>query len=310
MSEPAALSTATAVAATLHRPRRGLGLGLAGGALVLLAAVLLLPGRLDGIGWTWDPKVQGALWGGLMAATATALGTLPVLLAQRLSQRTVDTMMGFGAGVMLAASAFSLIIPALQAARDQGAGRWGAGLIVSGGVVLGALLLLTTDRLVPHEHFVKGREGLMSKKLRRCWLFVLAIVLHNIPEGLSIGVAFGGAGEVGARALAAGISIQDVPEGMVVAMALRAAGYGRWSSAGMGTLSGLVEPVASVLGAALIGWSAGMLPWGLAAAAGAMLFVISHEIIPESHREGHEVSATTGLMAGFVLMMLLDTALG
>jgi ZIP family zinc transporter len=217
--------------------------------------------------------------------------------------------MGFGAGVMLAASAFSLIIPALEAARDQGAGRWGAGLLVSGGVLLGALLLLGTDRLVPHEHFVKGREGRSLKAVRRSWLFVLAIVLHNIPEGLSIGVAFAGTGEVGARALAAGISIQDVPEGMVVAMALRGAGYGRVASAGMGTLSGLVEPVAALLGAALIGWSAALLPWGLAAAAGAMLFVISHEIIPESHREGHEVSATTGLMVGFVLMMLLDTAL-
>jgi ZIP family zinc transporter len=284
--------------------------GWVAGAVLLAVGLLALHLRDGGSLLPADPKVRGAFWGGMMAFAATALGTLPVLLAQRFSQRVFDTMLGFGAGVMLAASAFSLIIPALAAARDQGAGRWEAGLIVSAGVLGGAMLLLVTDRLVPHEHFVKGREGPASKALRRSWLFVLSIVLHNIPEGLSIGVAFGGTQDLGARALATGISIQDVPEGMVVAMALRGVGYGRVHSATLGALSGLVEPVAAVLGAALIGWSTGLLPWGLAAAAGAMLFVISHEIIPESHREGHEAHATTGLMVGFVLMMLLDNAAG
>ncbi len=242
-----------------------------------------------------------------MAAAATALGTLPVLLAQRLSQRVSDAMMGFGAGVMLAACAFSLIIPALAAARQQGGSQWASSGTVGLGVLLGAMLLLIADQCVPHEHFSKGREGMAAKALRRSWLFVLAIALHNIPEGLSIGVAFGGTNEAGARALATGISIQDIPEGMVVALALRGVGYGRWHSAAMGTLSGLVEPVAAVLGAALMTWSTQLLPWGLAGAAGAMLFVISHEIIPESHRQGHEVTATVGLLLGFVLMMVLDT---
>ena len=177
-------------------------------------------------------------------------------------------------------------------------------------VVLGGALLLVIDRLMPHEHFIKGLEGREAKAMKRVWLFVLAIALHNLPEGLAIGVAYGGSDPVGALALATGISIQDVPEGLVVALALRGVGYGRWMSAGLGVLSGLIEPVAAVFGAAVIGLSAGLLPWGLAAAAGAMLYVISHEIIPESHRQGHERFATCGLMLGFVLMMVLDTALG
>ena len=279
----------------------GIGIVLAGATVLGWQAVQALVGS--------DPRMQGALLGGLFAALATAAGTLPVLMSQQFSQRTYDAMLGFGAGVMLAASSFSLVMPALAAARAQGAGGWGAGGLVGGGILLGAALLLIIDRLVPHEHFVKGLEGPQARALKRVWLFVLAISLHNLPEGLAIGVAFAGASPVAATALATGISIQDVPEGMVVALALRSVGYGRVLSAGLGVLSGLVEPVAAVFGAAVIGISAGLLPWGLALAAGAMLFVISHEIIPESHRKGHEACATGGLMLGFVVMMLLDTAL-
>ena len=288
-----------------HAPswRRWLGMGivLLGVGVVLFQAAQALTGT--------DPRMKGALLGGLFAACATALGTVPVLLSQRFSQRTYDSMLGFGAGVMLAASSFSLVIPALAAAKSQGAGSWGSGAIVGVGILLGAAFLLAIDRLVPHEHFVKGLEGPQARALKRVWLFVLAISLHNLPEGLAIGVAFAGSDPVGATALATGISIQDVPEGMVVALALRSVGYGRLMSAGLGVLSGLVEPVAAVFGAAVIGISASLLPWGLALAAGAMLFVISHEIIPESHRKGHEAYATGGLMLGFVVMMLLDTAL-
>ena len=254
--------------------------------------------------------MKGALLGGLVAAFATALGTVPVLLSQQFSQRTYDTMLGFGAGVMLAATSFSLVIPALTAAKAGGANGWGAGGIVGMGILIGAAALLTIDRLVPHEHFVKGLEGPAARAMKRVWLFVIAISLHNLPEGLAIGVAYAGADPVGATALATGISIQDVPEGMVVALALRSVGYGRFKSAGLGVLSGLVEPLAAVFGVLVIGISASLLPWGLALAAGAMLFVISHEIIPESHRQGHEAYATGGLMLGFVVMMLLDTALG
>jgi ZIP family zinc transporter len=285
----------------LWRQWVGLSIVLGGIAVLGWQAVQAIAGN--------DARMHGALLGGLFAAFATALGTLPVLLSQQFSQRTYDSMLGFGAGVMLAASSFSLVIPALSAAKAQGAGGWGAGSIVGGGILLGAALLLAIDRLVPHEHFVKGLEGPQARAIKRVWLFVLAISLHNLPEGLAIGVAFAGSDPVGATALATGISIQDVPEGMVVAMALRSVGYGRFLSAGLGVLSGFVEPVAAVFGAAVIGIAAGLLPWGLALAAGAMLFVISHEIIPESHRKGHEAFATGGLMLGFVVMMVLDTAL-
>jgi ZIP family zinc transporter len=254
--------------------------------------------------------VLGALWGGLAAALATALGTVPVLLSQRLSERTQDTLFGFGAGVMLAACSFSLIIPGIQAARAGGAGAWAAGGTVGAAILLGALVLLLMERWLPHEHFIKGVEGgQASRTLRRTWLFVFAIGLHNLPEGLAIGVAFAGGDALRAGALATGIAIQDVPEGLVVAVALLAAGYRRSLAVGLGMASGLVEPVGAVLGAAVVSYSVSLLPWGLGFAAGAMLFVISHEIIPESHRKGHEAWATGGLMVGFVIMMLLDTAL-
>ena len=281
---------------------------LLGFAIVLAGAAVLLGEMMRAFPIN-DPRMSGALIGGSVAALATALGTLPVLLALQFSQRTYDTMLGFGAGVMLAACSFSLIIPALAAAKSQGAGSWGAGGIVGSGILLGALLLLAIDRLVPHEHFIKGREGPQALAMKRVWLFVLAICLHNLPEGLAIGVAYAGTDPVAALALTTGIAIQDVPEGLVVALALRSVGYGRITSAGLGILSGMVEPIAAVFGVAVISISASFLPWGLAAAAGAMLYVISHEIIPESHRKGHEAYATCGLMLGFVLMMLLDTAL-
>jgi ZIP family zinc transporter len=245
-----------------------------------------------------------------MAAGATALGTVPMLVSRPLSDKAQDTLLGFGAGVMLAACGFSLIIPGLEAAAGQGAGKWGAGGIVGTGILLGAALLLVIDYALPHEHFIKGVEGVRAKALKRVWLFVFAICLHNLPEGLAIGVAFGGTDAARAAALATGIAIQDVPEGLVVALALRGAGYSRMLAVGLGIASGLIEPIGAILGASVVTVSSTLLPWGLAFAAGAMLFVVSHEIIPESHRKGHERFATGGLMVGFVLMMLLDTSLG
>ncbi len=293
---------------SLRRParslRRWLGLAIAVAGAVVLA--LQFTQFLQA-----DPRVAQAWQGGLVAALATALGTLPVVFSQRLSERVQDTLFGFGAGVMLAASSFSLIIPGLEAAKANGAGGWAAGGIIGTSILLGGLALLAMERVLPHEHFIKGVEGGPSPRtLRRTWLFVFAIALHNLPEGLAIGVAYGGTSPLQAGTLTAGIAIQDVPEGLVVAVALLAAGYRRWLAVLLGMASGLVEPLGAVLGASVIGLSAGLLPWGLGFAAGAMLFVISHEIIPESHRKGHEAWATGGLMIGFVLMMLLDTALG
>jgi zinc transporter, ZIP family len=253
--------------------------------------------------------VLAALLGGSAAAAATAVGTLPALFARRIERRTQDALLGFGAGVMLAATAFSLVLPGIEAAQSQGTGAWGAGLLVGLSLLVGAGLVMAMDRAIPHEHFIKGPEGRATARLRRTWLFVFAIALHNLPEGLAIGVAY--ATDIGqGHALATGIALQDIPEGLVVAVALIAAGMARTPAVLIGMGSGLVEPLGAVAGASAVLALPLLLPIGLGIAGGAMLFVVSHEIIPESHRQGHEKFATTGLMVGFVLMMLLDTALG
>ncbi|MBL8447201.1 MAG: ZIP family metal transporter [Zoogloeaceae bacterium] len=250
--------------------------------------------------------VAEALQGGLVAALATAGGAFPILMAKRISERSTDALLGFGAGVMLAATAFSLLLPALAAATGLGLEKWGAAGITASGVALGALALLAADRVLPHQHApTEGASG--ATTLGRVALFVAAITLHNIPEGLAIGVAF--AQEGGGATVAGGIALQDIPEGLVVAAALAGAGVGRVPAFLVAAATGLAEPVAAVMGATLVVDLPALLPWALAFAAGAMLFVISHEIIPESHRRGHESLATGGLIAGFCLMMVLDTAL-
>lgn len=262
-----------------------------------------------------QPVLLQALAGGLVAAFATGLGTLPVMFSQRMSERTQDTLLGFGAGVMLAACVFSLILPGMASVRQQNIGGgtdFAAAWVVATAILLGAGAMMAIDRMLPHEHFIKGREGMdadTARKLQRTWLFVFAIALHNFPEGLAIGVGYASEGAAG-NALATGIAIQDVPEGLVVAVALLSAGYSRKTAVLLAILTGLVEPIGAVIGALVVSTSLGVLPWGLGFAAGAMLFVISHEIIPESHRKGHETFATGGLMLGFVLMMIMDTALG
>lgn len=253
--------------------------------------------------------VQAALVGGSIAAGATAVGTLPALFATQIGARTQDALLGFGAGVMLAASAFSLVLPGIEAAQQQGAGPWTAGMTVGVALLVGAAMIKALDLGIPHEHFIKGPEGRSPHGLKRTWLFVFAICLHNLPEGLAIGVGFATSHSQGV-ALATGIAIQDLPEGFVVAVALILAGYSRLRAMLVGMASGLIEPVGAVIGASVVVAVPMLLPTGLGFAAGAMLFVVSHEIIPESHRQGHENFATGGLMIGFVLMMLLDTALG
>lgn len=253
--------------------------------------------------------VLGALIGGSVAAAATAIGCLPIYSVRTIQPRAQDALLGFGAGVMLAASAFSLALPGIQAAQQAGHGVWMAGTTVGLAILFGAALLMLLERTVPHEHFIKGAEGRSPHRLKRVWLFVFAICLHNVPEGLAIGVGFASSTAHGIT-LATGIAVQDLPEGLVVAVALLAVGYGRGLAVLVGMASGLVEPLGAVLGALIVVQFPMILPLALGFAAGAMLFVVSHEIIPESHRQGHENFATGGLLIGFVLMMLFDTALG
>ncbi|MDP8255423.1 MAG: ZIP family metal transporter [Candidatus Alcyoniella australis] len=249
--------------------------------------------------------VLGAM-ASLLAGLATGVGALPVLFTRGISQRTQDVMLGFGAGVMLAATSFSLIIPAIEAG---GAGVSGA-MIVACGMGLGAVFLWLADRFLPHEHFIKGPEGADRSNLRRVWLFIIAITLHNFPEGLAVGVGFGGGDVQNGTSLAIGIGLQNMPEGLVVALALLTERYTKAQALGIALLTGLVEPVGGLFGAGLVSVAQPILPWGLAFAAGAMLFVVSDEIIPESHRKGFEKEATFGVMIGFIVMMVLDVTLG
>ncbi len=278
---------------------------------VVLVLLFLFVGVVGSKILNHQNQILNAFIGGMVAAAATALGTLPIVFSKNLSDKITDSMLGFGAGVMLAASVFSLILPGMNALRDSGAGSWQAGLTIGGAILLGALLLMVMEHILPHEHLFTGRPHHTSDAalLKRTWLFVFAISLHNFPEGLAIGVGFAGVGNLAGSTLATGIAIQDIPEGLVVSLALLNAGYRKQTCIAIGILSGMIEPVGAVLGAAVIHLFSPLLPWGLGFAAGAMLFVISHEVIPESHRKGHETYATAGLMIGFVLMMILDTAL-
>jgi ZIP family zinc transporter len=282
-----------------------------------VAGLALMPlGLAAGAHLAWTelqpyPRVVEALAAGSIAALATALGAIPVLLSHRLGDALRDALNGFGASVMLAASAFSLVIPGLAAARAQGIGAMAAGLIVAFGLLVGASLLLVMDdrlsRRAPHD---ATAHGAAAAARQRAWLFVAAIVLHNLPEGLAIGVAHAGGDRLQASALTTGIAIQDVPEGFVVAMALVSVGYRRRVALGLGMASGLVEPVGAVLGAAVITLSSALLPWGMAFAAGAMLGVVCHAMIPDAHHGQRRVAATAGLLLGFAVMMVLDTAIG
>ena len=245
----------------------------------------------------------------LLVGLMTAVGALPVLALRRISPRGQTALLGFGAGVMLAATFFSLLLPALEIA-GRSHGEVAAAALAIVGLLLGALAVKGAHRLVPHEHFYLGREGRQSESIGRIWLFILAITIHNFPEGLAVGVAWGGPDRANAWGIATGIGLQNMPEGLAVAAALVSEGYRRSYALGVALLTGLVEPVGGLVGVSVVAIAEPLLPWALAFAAGAMLFVISDEIIPETHRRGFQDVGTAGLMAGFVTMLFLDVTLG
>jgi ZIP family zinc transporter len=279
---------------------------LAVGTVLLLAGLALLVAQ--GMAWlNLEPRLLRALEGGAVCALGTALGAVPVLVIRSMPVTVSDGLLGFGAGVMLAATAFSLIVPGLEAAEGLGLTAWGAGGLISLGIALGALGLFAVDYSVSRGAALGGTSE-HPAIAPRIWLFVIAIVAHNIPEGMAIGVSAGG-GLSEADSLAIGIALQDVPEGLVIAMVLAGAGMSRVKAFLIGAASGLVEPLFAVLGAWLVAIAEPLLPFGLALAAGAMLLVVTHEIIPESRMNGHNKIASLGLIAGFCLMMVMDTAL-
>jgi ZIP family zinc transporter len=250
------------------------------------------------------------LLGSLAAGLMTAVGALPVAFGRSVSPQARDTMLGFAAGVMLSASFFSLILPGLERGAAVYGGVVASALLAGAGIAAGAAMVAALNRWLPHEHFITGPEGADPGALPRIWLFVIAITIHNFPEGMAVGVGFG-SGDLGhGLSLAIGIGLQNAPEGLAVAVALRGQGYSAARAVWIATLTGLVEPVGGVIGAAAVTVSAYALPFGLTFAAGAMLYIISHEIIPETHRHGHQDRATTGLIAGLILMLMLDVTLG
>nr|WP_233231619.1 ZIP family metal transporter [Tichowtungia aerotolerans] len=258
-----------------------------------------------------NPVLQ-ALLATLFTWGVTALGAAPVFFAKSINQKLMDGLLGMAAGVMIAASYWSLLAPAIEMSH----GSW---IPATTGFIGGGAFLYVLDKILPHLHpgmAMKDAEGIHTG-WQRSVLLVLAITLHNIPEGLAVGVAFGavaaninGASLGGAIALAVGIGIQNFPEGTAVAMPLRREGLSRFKSFWYGQLSGAVEPMAGVLGAWAVITMRPILPYALAFAAGAMIFVCVEELIPEAQRKGNTDFATLGAIFGFAIMMTLDVALG
>ncbi len=246
----------------------------------------------------------------------TALGAASVFFTKEVNKKLLDCMLGFAAGVMIAASYWSLLAPAIEMSKGKSIPMWVPPAV---GFLLGGAVLRLIDKILPHLHL--GYERSEAEGIKTSWqrsvLLVTAITLHNFPEGLAVGVAFGAAASGlpsaslgGAIALALGIGIQNFPEGMAVAMPLRKEGLSRLRSFNFGQLSGIVEPVAGVMGAIFVISAQSLLPYFLAFAAGAMIFVVVEEVIPESQHGGNGDIATMGAMIGFTVMMILDVALG
>ncbi|QHG63886.1 ZIP family metal transporter [Pseudomonas putida] len=283
----------------------------AGLGVSLLAVIVLLAASLwNAINGDHADNLHLAALGGLSGFAATALGAVLAVVLRDVSVRSQDVMLGFAAGMMLAASSFSLILPGLDAARAITGNGPAAAFTVVLGMGLGVLLMLGLDRFTPHEHESTGPCGPEAERLSRVWLFVLAITLHNLPEGMAIGVSFANGDMNIGLPLTSAIAIQDIPEGLAVALALRATGLSNLKAALVAIGSGLMEPLGAVIGLGISTGFALAYPISMGLAAGAMIFVVSHEVIPETHRNGHQTSATLGLMGGFAVMMFLDTALG
>ncbi len=263
----------------------------------------------------YSPIIQ-ALFGTLFTWGMTAIGAGMIFFTREVSRKLLDGMLGFASGVMIAASYWSLLAPAIEMSEGLNVPSW---FPATAGFLLGGGFLFAVDKLLPHLH--QGLEDSYTEGLKSSWqrsvLLVTAITLHNIPEGLAVGVAFGaasaGVGDAGlasAVALAIGIGLQNFPEGLAVSAPLRREGWKLGKAFLYGQASGIVEPIAAVIGAAATLWMRPILPYALAFAAGAMIYVVAEELIPESKREGHSDIPTIGVMLGFAMMMLLDVALG
>jgi ZIP family zinc transporter len=257
-----------------------------------------------------------ALLGTTFTFLATALGAATVFIFRKdIPQGIQRAFLGFAAGIMIAASVWSLLIPSLEMGLEQGHSiPW---LPAAGGFMFGAAFLLLLDRLLPHMHPGSDETEGLPSHLRKTTMLVLAVTLHNIPEGLAVGLAFGLAAEgasavslSGALALALGMALQNFPEGAAISLPLKKEGLSNSKSFFWGAMSGIVEPIAGVIGVLMVSGVAAVMPWFLSFAAGAMIYVVVEELIPEAHLGEHSHTGTLSVMAGFLVMMVLDVALG
>ena len=266
---------------------------------VLAVAVLLAQSLWSIVSEDMAVGVRYGLMGGLAGFATTALGALPALALRSIPQKLEDILLGFAAGMMLAASAFSLLLPGLSAATDLLGNKPLGALVVVAGMVLGVLLMLGLDEFTPHEHDKTGPCGPGHERCDRVWLFVFAIALHNLPEGMAIGVSFSQGDLNVGLPLATAIALQDIPEGLAVALALRAAGFAPGLSVLVAAGSGLLEPLGALLGVGLSSGLALAYPVGLGLAAGSMLFVVSHEVISANASEWSRNPGHAWADAGF-----------
>jgi ZIP family zinc transporter len=276
--------------------------------LILFVASVAFPTAIVGLVYYFiNPIVAYGFLASILAGLATGLGALPALFFKEVDRKTLYMMLGGAAGVMLAATAFSLVVPGIQYGNQLWPGKGIYAVAV--GMMVGAAFLEVADRLLPYGKFLESPSEL-TDSLRKIWLFIVAITLHNFPEGMAVGVSFGAGDWHNGAALAIAIGLQNIPEGLAVALPLVGLGYNRKQAVIIATLTGLVEPIGGFLGVASVSVFFPLLPFGMAFAAGAMLFVISDDIIPETQSKGKARSATFAVMTGFIIMMMLDNMLG
>ena len=251
----------------------------------------------------------------LIPFLGTTLGSAMVfLMKNKLNKKVEKILLGFASGVMIAASVWSLLIPSIDMANEQGKAAWVPAAV---GFILGIVFLLALDSIIPHLHIESDKPEGIKAKLKKTTMMVFAVTLHNIPEGMAVGVSLAGAlmentgiTMAGAFALAVGIAIQNFPEGALISMPLRAEGMSKWKAFIYGTLSGIVEPIGAIITILLTKTIVPILPYLLSFAAGAMIYVVVEELIPESQAGEHSNIGTIGVAIGFVIMMILDVALG
>lgn len=253
-------------------------------------------------------ETQTAIWLTLLAGISTGLGAIPILFKENYSTRFRHIALGFSSGVMLCASFVSLIMPGLEAGQTLNLPyRLGVALVI-GGILLGYVIVSGTHDWLPHEHVYKEDDYKGKTKFSSAIMILVAMTLHNFPEGLAVGVGFGGEDMSAGVVIALAITLQNLPEGLIVALSLVTSGVKKGKAFFISFLSGMVEPIGAAVGFGMTQISSYMLPGALGFAAGAMIFVVGHELIPEVHKEGHEREATRGLIFGIILILVLDAS--